>query len=110
VNILVTVILAAGLLFFLGGTVGILRFPDFYTRLHAAGKLDTMGMLMSMGAMVLYTVQDLTLASLLTGLKIMLIVVFVFITSPTATHAIIDAGFRAGLEPWVQETNAEETR
>ena len=89
--------------FFLGGTVGIIRFPDFYTRLHAAGKLDTMGLLMCLGAMALYSIHDLSLASILTGLKIVLIIVFVFITSPTATHAIMDAGFRAGLGPWVKE-------
>ena len=106
-NGVVIIILGVGLLFFTGGTVGIIRFPDFYTRLHAAGKLDTMGLLMAMVAMALYTLQDYNLASLLTGLKIILIVVFVFITSPTATHAIIDAGFRAGLGPWVKEHNWE---
>jgi multicomponent Na+:H+ antiporter subunit G len=99
-NILVVIGLAAGLLFFLGGTVGILRFPDFYTRLHAAGKLDTMGLLMSLLSMALYAGGDLSVTSVLTAFKIVLIVVFVFITSPTATHAIIDAGFRAGLGPW----------
>ena len=102
-NILVVIVLGAGLLFFAGGTIGIIRFPDFYTRLHAAGKLDTMGLLLSMSAMALYSLGDLSVASLLTGLKIILIVVFIFITSPTATHAIIDAGFRAGLGPWVKE-------
>ena len=97
------IVLVVGLLFFLGGTVGIIRFPDFYTRLHAAGKLDTMGLLLCLGSMALYSVHDLSLASILTGLKIVLIIVFVFITSPTATHAIMDAGFRAGLGPWVKE-------
>ena len=106
-NILTIILLWAGLLFFAGGTVGIIRFPDFYSRLHAAGKLDTMGLLMSMVAMALYTIQDVSVASLLTGLKIVLIVVFVFITSPTATHAIIDAGFRAGMGPWVKEHKPE---
>lgn len=107
-NALVVIGLAAGFLFFLGGTVGILRFPDFYTRLHAAGKLDTMGVLMSLLAAALFVVGDLSVASVLTALKIVLIVVFVFITSPTATHAIIDAGFRAGLGPWVKKRKGKE--
>jgi multicomponent Na+:H+ antiporter subunit G len=102
-NILVIIILIMGLLFFTGGAVGIIRFPDFYSRLHPAGKLDTMGLLMTMSAMALYSIHDFSQAALLTSLKIMLIVVFVFITSPTATHAIVDAGFRAGLIPWVKE-------
>ena len=102
-NILAIILMGTGLVFFIGGTVGILRFPDFYTRLHAAGKLDTMGLLMTMTAMALYVIQDYSLGAILTGFKIILIVVFIFITSPTATHAIMDAGFRAGLGPWVKE-------
>jgi multicomponent Na+:H+ antiporter subunit G len=54
--------------------------------------------------MALYLLNDLSLGSVLTALKILLIVVFVFITSPTATHAIVDAGVRAGLVPWTKET------
>ncbi|MBI9082245.1 MAG: monovalent cation/H(+) antiporter subunit G [Desulfobacterales bacterium] len=107
-NILITIILAVGLFFFLGGAIGILRFPDFYSRLHPAGKLDTMGLLMTMFAMSLYTAQSMTMGGILTALKIMLIVVFVFITSPTATHAIVDAGVRAGLSPWIKEETGTE--
>ena len=106
-NIIVIILLAFGLLFFIGGSVGIIRFPDFYSRLHSAGKLDTSGLLMTMLAVALYTIQDFSTESLLTGLKIMLIVVFVFITSPTATHAIVDAGIRAGLRPWTKNDKAE---
>ena len=102
-DISVVILLALGLFFFLGGAVGILRFPDFYSRLHPAGKLDTAGLLFSMAGMALYAAHDLTWGSLLTALKIMMIVVFVFLTSPTATHAIIDAGFTAGLSPWTKD-------
>ncbi|MBC8443883.1 MAG: monovalent cation/H(+) antiporter subunit G [Deltaproteobacteria bacterium] len=106
-NVLVIIFLLCGLLFFTGGSIGILRLPDFYSRLHPAGKLDTTGLWMTMIALALYTVQDLSVESLLTGLKIILIVVFVFITSPTATHAIVDAGVRAGLGPWTKKTEGE---
>jgi len=91
-----------GLLFFTGGSVGILRFPDFYSRLHPAGKLDTMGLFTTMSGMALYVVSEWTLGAVLTALKIMLIVVFIFITSPTATHAIADAGMRAERWPWTK--------
>ncbi len=110
-NIIVTVLLITGLFFFTGGAVGIIRFPDFYSRLHPAGKLDTAGLLFCMSGMALYTLNDFSLGSVLTAIKIMLIVVFVFLTSPTATHAIIDAGFVAGLAPWTkskQKENASE--
>lgn len=102
-TVVAAVFVILGLFFFTGGSIGILRFPDFYSRLHPAGKLDTMGLLMTMTGMALYTLVDFSLAALLTALKIILIVVFVFITSPTATHAIVDAGVRAGLEPWTPE-------
>ena len=106
-NIMVTIFLICGLIIFTGGAVGIIRFPDFYSRLHPAGKLDTMGLFMSMLAIALYTLHDLSISSILTSLKIILIVVFVFITSPAATHAIVDAGVRAGLEPWTKVTKKE---
>ncbi len=102
-DIIVIILLISGLIFFTGGSMGILRFPDFYTRLHPAGKLDTAGLVLTMSAMALYTLQELSIASLLTAFKIILIVAFVFFTSPTATHAIIDAGVRAGLNPWTKE-------
>ena len=102
-NVLVVILIVCGLVFFTGGTVGILRLPDFYSRLHPAGKLDTAGQLVLMSAMALYILQEFSLHTLLTALKMALIVVFVYITSPTATHAIVDAGVRAGLEPWTKE-------
>jgi multicomponent Na+:H+ antiporter subunit G len=103
-KILVVIILFSGLLFLTGGSIGILRFPDFYSRLHPAGKLDTAGQFLAMSAIALYVVlQELDLYNLLTAAKIILIVIFVYITSPTATHAIVDAGVRAGLKPWTKE-------
>ncbi len=102
-NIVVSIMLIAGLVFFAGGTLGIIRFPDFYSRLQAAGMMDTMGLLLALGGLALYTLHDLSMGAVLTSLKIVMIVVFIYITSPTATHAIVDAGVRAGLTPWIQK-------
>ena len=101
-DILVVILLLCGLVFFAGGAVGILRFPDFYSRLHPAGKLDTMGSLLMMIALALFNLHHFSLLNVLTSVKIILIVVFVFISSPTAIHGIVDAGVRAGLAPWVK--------
>jgi multicomponent Na+:H+ antiporter subunit G len=106
-DIIVCVLLFTGLFFLTGGAIGILRFPDFYSRLHPAGKLDTLGSFLAMAAFALYNLHHFSLGALLTSLKILLIVVFVFVSSPTATHAIVDAGVRAGLAPW---TKGEERR
>jgi len=108
INILVIAFLICGLLFFTGGAVGIIRMPDFYSRLHPAGKLDTMGILMTMIAVALYNLGDFSISTILSSIKIILIVAFLFITSPTATHAIVDAGVRAGLDPWTKEEKKRE--
>jgi multicomponent Na+:H+ antiporter subunit G len=101
-DIIVLALLFAGLFFFTGGAVGILRFPDFYSRLHPAGKLDTLGSFLAMAAFALFNLHHFSMAALLTSLKILLIIVFVFLASPTATHGIVDAGVRAGLAPWTK--------
>ena len=106
-NIIAAFLLILGLLFYAGGAVGIIRFPDFYTRMHPAGKLDTAGLVTTMGALALYTANSFTLGTVITACKIILIAVFVFITSPTATHAIVDAGVRAGLTPWRKDSEAD---
>lgn len=104
VDYIVIALLVSGLFFFLAGAIGVIRFPDFYSRLHPAGMLDSMGLLLTMGGLALYVLfhHGVSVASVLTSLKIILIVVFVYITSPTATHAIIEAGMRAGLKPWTK--------
>lgn len=102
-HIVVFSLMGLGLFFFLGGTIGILRLPDFYTRLHAAGKLDTFGSLTVLLALALLNLHHVTLLNVLTSLKILLIMVFVFLASPTATHAIVNAGLKAGLRPWFKK-------
>ena len=99
-DILVIVFIGIGFLFFLGGAVGILRMPDFYSRLHPAGMLDTLGILAMVMGLALYNLHHFSFEALLLSLKMFLIVFFVFLSSPTATHSIVDAGMRAGLRPW----------
>lgn len=87
-------LLGSGFFFILTGALGILRLPDFYTRLHAMGKSDTLGVaLMVMGTAVLE-------GATLNGLKIVLIIFFVALANPTATHALGRAAHRSGLVPW----------
>lgn len=106
-NILVIILLSFGFLFFLGGAVGIIRMPDFYSRLHPAGKLDTLGIMAMVMGLALYKLSNLSLDNLLLAVKMLLIVFFVFLSSPTATHSIVDAGMRAGLRPWSKKKGKE---
>jgi multicomponent Na+:H+ antiporter subunit G len=106
-DIVVIVLTTTGLLFFFATTIGLLRLPDFYSRMHAAGKGDTLSSLLMLLALVLYEFHEISLANLLVALKILLIVVFIFMASPTATHAIIDAGFESGVQPWTKKPEDE---
>jgi multicomponent Na+:H+ antiporter subunit G len=106
-DIVVIVLTATGLLFFFATTIGLLRLPDFYSRMHAAGKGDTLSSLLMLLALVLYEFHEINLANLLVALKILLIFVFIFMASPTATHAIIDAGFESGVQPWTKKPEDE---
>jgi len=94
VTALAYALLAAGFFFIFSGAVGILRLPDFYTRLHAMGKCDTLGVaLMVLGLALLE-------GATLNGLKILLIIVFIGLANPTATHALGRAAYRSGVVPW----------
>jgi multicomponent Na+:H+ antiporter subunit G len=95
-NVACIVLLSLGVLFLLLGAIGILRFPDCYTRMHAAGKCDTLGSLLIVSGLAFYHGVSLESA------KIVFIAVFIFLTSPTATHAIARAALRNDLPLWTK--------
>ena len=107
-NLFVVICLCIGFFFFLGGTVGIIRMPDFYSRLHPAGKLDTLGLFAMVSGLAVYNLHHFSLGALLLSIKMMLVIFFVFLSSPTATHSIVDAGMRAGLSPWTRKESSQK--
>lgn len=90
-------LLAAGLFFSGVASLGVLRLPDFYARLHAVGKAETLGVLLTLTGLAVW--QGLTL----TTLKLLFVAVFFFLTNPTATHAIARAALRTGTRPLTAE-------
>ena len=82
-----------GLFFFLGAAVGMVRFPDFYTRMHAAGKGDTLSTMLMLSGFALVTMEDFSVGSWLLLIKIMAVVLFIYLTSPTSSHALMRAAF-----------------
>ena len=96
-DILSWICLLGGAAFLLIGAIGVLRFPDFYTRLHAVSVIDTMGTglvllgLMLQGGLSLVTV------------KLMLIFYFMIFTGPTAVHALAEAALQGKLKPVVDD-------
>lgn len=101
-DLVAAALVVAGLFWLAVGGLGIVRFPDFYTRLHPAGKADTFGATLILLGLVVH--QGLSLLSV----KLLLIEVFILIANPAAAHAIGRAARRAGLVPWTGVQ--EETR
>ena len=77
------------------GTIGVMRFPDFYTRMHAASITDTSG------ATVILIGMALMAPDWLVVVKLAVIFWLVFLTSPTASHAVASAAHTAGLQPLI---------
>lgn len=102
-DIFTIVCLAGGCFFTLTGAVGVLRMPDFFARLHPAGKTDSMGVSLIVLGLLAETMKY-EYGYLIAG-KLLLIVMFVFVTAPVATHAITKAAFLSGMKPWDREDN-----
>lgn len=83
-----------GMGFFVAGTVGLLRFPDVYTRLHALTKADNLGL----GFVVLGLA--LQAWSWLVVVKLLLIWALVLSASAVACHEVARAALRMGVRPW----------
>lgn len=85
------------------GAVGVLRMPDFFTRQHAAGLTDTLGAgLLLLGLMIQ---GGLTLVTV----KLVLILLFLGLTSPTSSHALAQAALSTGVKPLLKSDGADNT-
>lgn len=87
----------AGLFFLAIGTVGILRLPDVFTRAHALGVTDTLGVVLVMSGFIWDEGFSLTTT------KLLFILTFLSLFNPVIAHATLRAAIRSGLKPWTQE-------
>jgi multicomponent Na+:H+ antiporter subunit G len=97
-DVLSWICLLGGGFFVLSGAIGLLRLPDFFTRLHALGVCDTMGVGLTLLGLMLQSGLNLV------TVKLLLIFYFVIFTGPAATHALAAAALAAGYEPVVNDT------
>lgn len=95
-------LLLAGAFFCVVGGIGLLRLPEFFTRLHGAGLTDTLGAALILAGLMLQAESPLVIV------KLVMILVILWITSPTSTHAIAKAARMAGLRA-IDEDEPEET-
>ena len=98
------IFMVAGVLFFTTAAIGFLRFPDFYTRMHATAKGDTLGTLLFVIGLSLYTLHHgLNWPSVVQIVKLVSIAIFWFLASPTATHALLRSALESDLIPWTRD-------
>jgi len=93
-DLLALILVVAGAFFLLVGSIGVVRLPDFYTRTHAVGKSDTIGLVLAILGIAVHEGLSLT------GGKLVAVVVFVALTNPVGTHALVRSAYLSGLRPW----------
>ena len=89
-------LLIAGGIFFLAGTIGLLRFPDIYTRLHALTKADNVGLGLIVAGLALQA-DSLAVAG-----KLMLIWLLVMLTGASVSYLIANGALQRGIRLWKQ--------
>lgn len=93
-DIITIALLTIGTVFFAAGSVGVLRFPDVYTRLHALTKADNLGLGFVVVALALRS------GSVLVSMKLLLIWMLVLVAGATASHLVSEAARTSGVKPW----------
>jgi multicomponent Na+:H+ antiporter subunit G len=100
-DILGAAALVFGLFFSVVGIIGLIRFPDVYCRIHASGKVATLGLVGLLAASAVAMPQ--------TALKALALALFVVITSPVASHAIASAAYRTGVPMYTKGDAPQES-
>jgi multicomponent Na+:H+ antiporter subunit G len=93
-ELLTVLLLLAGAGFFLAGTVGLLRFPDVYTRLHALTKADNVGLGLVVAGLVLQAESWAAMG------KLLFIWLLVLLASASVAHLVARTALRKGIRPW----------
>ena len=100
-EILAAILLVASLFFFLASAIGLLRLPDFYTRLHASGNSETLGLMLACLGLVVY--EGPTLLSV----KMVIVFLLVFLANPIGTHILGKAALKSGHPVWTNKDKEE---
>lgn len=96
-EIIATIFLAIGFFFIAASAIGVVRLPDFYSRLHASGMGETLGLLLSFIGLAIYEGPTLT------AIKLIIICLLVFLANPIGTHILGRAAYKSGHKEWTKE-------
>ncbi|MFW6317933.1 MAG: monovalent cation/H(+) antiporter subunit G [Halorubrum sp.] len=94
--VLIVAFTLLGLFFSFVSMTGVLRLPDVYSRAHTASQADTLGAGFGLAAVALVIGLEGS------GFKTVFLLFFIFVTNPTAAHAIARAAFEEGIVPWTE--------
>ncbi|KAA3654545.1 MAG: monovalent cation/H(+) antiporter subunit G [Proteobacteria bacterium] len=95
--------MSAGGVFCVIGAVGVLRMPGFYTRMHAASVIDTLGASLIILGLLLQSGFSLASA------KLVILWLLIFFCSPTASHSLANAAHQRGIKPWQPDQGASSS-
>ena len=106
-EIIAALFILGGSVFFVGSAIGMLRLPDFYSRIHASGNSETLGCMLSFIGLIIY--EGLTI----TSLKMALVFTIVFLSNPIGSHILGNAAYKSGhrvvtAKDLVEEVEKEE--
>ena len=93
IELIAGLLVVSGSLFVLACGIGALRMPDFYTRIHGASLTDSLGPVLILGGLMLHAGLSLI------TVKLGAVLLFLMVTSPTASYALANAALLAGLRP-----------
>jgi multicomponent Na+:H+ antiporter subunit G len=99
-SIVVILLILSGLFFLVAAAIGMVRLPDAFSRAHALGLTDTLGLALILLGVACY--QGFSLSAV----KTVLILVLLHLFNPVITHVALRAALRTGLQPWTREENA----
>lgn len=97
VNIIAGILVVLGALIVIIGLIGVYRMPDFFTRLHAASVVDTLGTMLIFAGLIILAGFSLI------SVKLLLILLFILFTTPTAAHALAKSALHGKLQPVLKE-------
>lgn len=90
-------LIAVGLFFLFVAAVGVLRFPDVYTRSHAVSLTDSLGAFFLLGGLALYEGLSVNLV------KILVVLILLYLLNPVIAHATVRSAYHCGIEPWTKK-------
>lgn len=97
-EVIAALFLLGGLVFFVGSAIGMLRLPDFYSRIHASGNSETLGCTLSFIGLMIYEGPTLT------AVKMAFVFLLVFMANPIGSHILSKAAYKSGHPVWTLQS------